>query len=363
MLICNPLQVIVFKKKRRKGYKRKQGHRDMVTIVRINKILLPAGTPSLTIGAKNVEHAAPQPKRTPEQILAKAASREQSAKALAQNREVAVAAVREIENPVLATAIAAAKAKRDIARGVVQADAAPAALAPLGAYASMPPAVREYYVARRTANMQRQLAQTSTSNIKAAPSAAELQAQKAAAKALREQERASMPAEVKEWVAAQQAAAKAPKAPKTIAKAAKTPRAAVASAMPAEVREWMEAQRAARAQRTAEKTAAGVQESKPVQVKSPEEVEALRAQRRARRAEQAAARPAAVKEYLVRRLGGSVASAAAGKRAFSTFARRYMSTEVGAPATPPTTEATITKLLSSELNATALHIEDTSGQC
>jgi len=44
-------KVIVFKKKRRKGYKRKAGSRDEVTLIRINQILLPKGVQPLTNGS------------------------------------------------------------------------------------------------------------------------------------------------------------------------------------------------------------------------------------------------------------------------------------------------------------------------
>lgn len=49
-------KVIVFKKKRRKGYKKKMGHRDMVTMARVIKVLLPKGVEPLTKGSK-VEYA------------------------------------------------------------------------------------------------------------------------------------------------------------------------------------------------------------------------------------------------------------------------------------------------------------------
>lgn len=37
--LCSTLQVIVFKKKRRQGYKRKHGHRRQLTMLRVDDII------------------------------------------------------------------------------------------------------------------------------------------------------------------------------------------------------------------------------------------------------------------------------------------------------------------------------------
>ena len=39
--LCTPLQVIVFKKKRRKGYRRWKGHRAPLSVLRVREIALP----------------------------------------------------------------------------------------------------------------------------------------------------------------------------------------------------------------------------------------------------------------------------------------------------------------------------------
>jgi large subunit ribosomal protein L21 len=110
-------KVVVFKKKRRKGYKKKAGHRDMVTVVRINKILLPHGSEPLTVGS-HAEFA--------DKIDVEAEKAELAAQmdALLADRNTAKA-----PNPFKAERVARRAAREDIAAAAATASAAGASIA------------------------------------------------------------------------------------------------------------------------------------------------------------------------------------------------------------------------------------------
>lgn len=56
-------KIIIFKKKRRQNYRRKNGHRQDLTTIRILEILTGGKKPALTAAAKPADEAAPAPKK------------------------------------------------------------------------------------------------------------------------------------------------------------------------------------------------------------------------------------------------------------------------------------------------------------
>ena len=62
---CRGEKIIVFKKKRRKGYRRTKGHRQLLTMIRITEILTDGKKPSK-------QAAKPEPKRAEKPVEAKA---------------------------------------------------------------------------------------------------------------------------------------------------------------------------------------------------------------------------------------------------------------------------------------------------
>ncbi len=82
-------KIIVFKKKRRKNYRRKRGHRQMLTAVRITEILTDGKKPSKTKAAAKpaaakTEAKAPETKAKPETAKAKTAPKKAAPKAAAK---------------------------------------------------------------------------------------------------------------------------------------------------------------------------------------------------------------------------------------------------------------------------------------
>lgn len=93
-------KIIVFKKKRRKNYRRKKGHRQLLTMLRITEILTDGKKPSKTKAAK------PEPKKAEKKpVEAKAAKpaapakKKQAAKAAAKPRAAAKAKAKAPAKP------------------------------------------------------------------------------------------------------------------------------------------------------------------------------------------------------------------------------------------------------------------------
>jgi large subunit ribosomal protein L21 len=85
-------KIIVFKKKRRKGYRRTKGHRQLLTTIRITEILTDGKKPSK-------QAAKPEPKRAEKPVEAKAPKTEAKTEKKAEAKTAAKKAAPKPEKP------------------------------------------------------------------------------------------------------------------------------------------------------------------------------------------------------------------------------------------------------------------------
>ena len=353
-------KVVVFKKKRRKGYKKKSGQRDMVTMVRVNKVLLPPGTESLTVGAP-VEYAteeqiASAAKQALDSIrvaqIKKSESRFNEESAAGQARAASLARIyRGASKPKTTTTT---KAASPAATPDAAAAATPAADAPPQLSDAERAAARKAKALKRFAVLKAKAKAKSTDAAAAAtPAAVAADATTASA---------TTPAPASSTSPAAPTAPRGPRAPKPT--------------------------RAAPIRLSLVSSLGAVLSKSPRRLRSDAKQKAnlaLGEAGKAAKAAAASANPASASAAVAAAAASSAsASPLGGVRAFSTLARRLpfvrrssaatalpfavspaLSASFSSAAAPSasTNEASIKHLLTSELRASTLAIEDTSGGC